>query len=492
MQTRVRNTWLAGWGAGLAACGGANGRQQPTQPIPTPSPAQVLVGATWEAPQVVADAGARPDRCAEQQPLCYRSYVQTYPVVAVNARGQAVAVWQRYEGGGYHLMASRYEPRVGWAEPERILAETGSLEPRVAIDGQANALVVWWHGGAIHASYGIPGRAWGAPQALVSGRNPDLAMDEAGRAYLLWSSSQEGLYAMRFTSAGWTAPERVQAEDPSDRPDLGESDVAIAPNGSVLATWLRVQRGDEYDGHGRSSEVWLSRTQPGQAWAPPGRIGSIDGAESLALGSVASDSGGAVAFTTFGERDVHRWEVWGQNTVVPPGGTPSWTGPTHLSGPVTPRPPTTLKEFPVLASGGSGNATLVWTEGQDFPGQTDRYVIRARRFSAATSTWEETRSLADRPGLVNSRYGLRAAASPAGNAVAVWPELAGAESRFLASHFVPGTGWSVPEELRLGTISAPQIAMDAAGNAIVVWSEFGGDRMQIWSARPTAVTGPAR
>src|SRR6185295_18586763 len=65
--------------------------------------------------------------------------------VAVNASGQAVAVWQQSDGTTINIYANRYAPAVGWGTPQRIspvVLET-SQAPQVAIDSNGNAVAVW-------------------------------------------------------------------------------------------------------------------------------------------------------------------------------------------------------------------------------------------------------------------------------------------------------------------------------------------------------------
>jgi len=75
------------------------------------------------------------------------------PEIAVGSGGDVIAVWTQrdpdYDSGTY-LVASRYVPGSGWERPEFIEqpSEGDSGSPRVAIDGEGNAIAVWLRSGA--------------------------------------------------------------------------------------------------------------------------------------------------------------------------------------------------------------------------------------------------------------------------------------------------------------------------------------------------------
>jgi hypothetical protein len=72
--------------------------------------------------------------------------------VAINSNGQAVAVWRQYDAYDYakfNLFANRYVPGAGWGTAE-LMESDNALDvyaPRVALDPNGNAIVVWSQGG---------------------------------------------------------------------------------------------------------------------------------------------------------------------------------------------------------------------------------------------------------------------------------------------------------------------------------------------------------
>jgi len=73
------------------------------------------------------------------------SYAGTasYPQVAFDGVGNAVAIWYQYNGT-YSIWANRYEASGGWGTAEGIETYTEWMTfPQLAVDGAGNALVVW-------------------------------------------------------------------------------------------------------------------------------------------------------------------------------------------------------------------------------------------------------------------------------------------------------------------------------------------------------------
>src|SRR5438477_9692195 len=67
------------------------------------------------------------------------------PQVAINANGDAVAVWQQYDGVRYNAWANRYTAGSGWGAATLIETDNGSVatRPHIAMDGNGNAIAVW-------------------------------------------------------------------------------------------------------------------------------------------------------------------------------------------------------------------------------------------------------------------------------------------------------------------------------------------------------------
>ena len=120
-----------------------------------------------------------------------------YPQIAIDSTGNAIAVWQQFEGSRYKIQANRYVLNVGWGTPVTIdTGGTGSAgTPQIAMDPAGNAIAVWlqWNGNrfGIFANRYTAGGSWGTAVAIDTGSsgasaNPDIAMDPNGNAIAVW------------------------------------------------------------------------------------------------------------------------------------------------------------------------------------------------------------------------------------------------------------------------------------------------------------------
>jgi hypothetical protein len=169
------------------------------------------------------------------------------PKLAVNANGDAVAVWVQNS----RVWSNRYTAGVGWGSATQVETTNmqPALEPQVAIDGSGNVLTVWRQldGSAkyrVWANRYAAGGGWGTPAAIsaagVEGYDPVLAGNSSGRGMAVWRSLDPavGRYtttASAFTPAGgWGAPLAVEPTE-SARPPK----VVLDGTGEATAVWPR-------------------------------------------------------------------------------------------------------------------------------------------------------------------------------------------------------------------------------------------------------------
>ena len=126
------------------------------------------------------------------------------PQVAVDAAGEATAVWRRYNGSDHVIQAAEEPAGEPWSKPA-TLSEAGheTYEPQVAVDGAGNATAVWGYYKAryldsIRAGGGqAGGQDHGAnrpssPKQARKYLEPQLAVDAAGDAASVWDSFDYG------------------------------------------------------------------------------------------------------------------------------------------------------------------------------------------------------------------------------------------------------------------------------------------------------------
>ena len=189
--------------------------------------------------------------------------------VAINAQGQGLAVWTEM-ATAQHVLKAR---SMNGQDLGLALSGTGdAAEPRVAVDAAGNALVVWAEYGSSRSAiwarrYSASAAQWGAPRqlsssnAMASAHPPDLALDAAGNALVVWhqgdgrSYHTDGWVAQYATAQdSWSAA--VLATDGSN--NASSLRVVLNSAGQGLLAWQQ-ERGD-----GSATE-----SQPIDVWARP-------------------------------------------------------------------------------------------------------------------------------------------------------------------------------------------------------------------------------
>ena len=126
-----------------------------------------------------------------------------YPKVAIDPNGNAIAVWGQYDGVRDNIRANRYVAGVGWMTP--VLIETNDTgnagEVEVAVDAAGNAIAVWEQfDGAIYniwANRYEVGVGWGTAEMIsdttTADRDanwyPSVAIDANSTIYAVYHTN---------------------------------------------------------------------------------------------------------------------------------------------------------------------------------------------------------------------------------------------------------------------------------------------------------------
>ncbi len=139
------------------------------------------------------------------------------PRVAVDSQGNAVAVWQQFDGQHSRIAANRYMVGTGWSTAQWIDAPN-SLEahaPQVSFDSHGNAVAVWQHKQGqrtrIAANLLLNGAGWGQAAPIENGNGyasaPHFASDTQGHLLALWQlqgAKDTTIHTKRYLAgAGW-------------------------------------------------------------------------------------------------------------------------------------------------------------------------------------------------------------------------------------------------------------------------------------------------
>ncbi len=132
--------------------------------------------------------------------------------VVVYPPGNALAVWVQSNGTVTNIWANRFTAAGGWGAAELIETDdAGDADSvQIAVDLRGNAIAVWSQSDGtrrnIWANRFAPDAGWEAPQLLEAGDagdavNPQIALNAGGRAIAIWSyndGTRSGVWANRF------------------------------------------------------------------------------------------------------------------------------------------------------------------------------------------------------------------------------------------------------------------------------------------------------
>jgi PKD domain len=258
-------------------------------------------GGSWQMPVDISEAG----------------HEALTPQAAVDAAGDATAVWMIQEGG---LLVARtsYRPAgSGWRTPEALSAqgEEGG-DPQIALDAHGDALAVWTkdvgYDNIVRGSYRPASGAWQGPADISAegedAQSPQVALDGSRDALVAWAGDTNiaGGYVQakatyRPAAGGWEAA-AVLSEDGGN---AFPTDLAFDQQGNAVVVW---ERSTETDNIVQSDY----RPAGEGAWQAPASL-SAEGRKSFdpvvvldAEGEVKAAQGDATVVWTSGEGEYCR------------------------------------------------------------------------------------------------------------------------------------------------------------------------------------------
>jgi hypothetical protein len=415
--------------------------------------ASASAAPTWLAPQDISD----PNHSIE------------FPEVAVDAAGNAIAVWPRNDGGKNIVEVAERPAGGEWSEPVVVSDPTGEEEPtnaHIGLDSAGNAVAVWStfdSGFVIRTATRPAGSEWSDPEDLspVTGHTPQLAMNAAGDAVAVWNGFNGTDYvtwaATRPAGGDWSAP--ADLEIPGEG-DAFYPQVSIDADGDAIAVWGRQILGED---------VIHAATRPANgSWSAPEDLSTAG--DNAREPEVAMNAAGTA---------VAAWSIMGggvQAAVRSPSG--AWSAPEQVSA---------LGQSaadPALAIDSNGNAFAIW-QGPGTSGQVLRAAVRP-----PGGGWSPSKEVsAEEEGFIS--YDLEAHASA--GVVATWTRKLGPMAYGVqAAVRPPGGGWSEPEDLSAAGENAglPDLEFDGAGNAIAIWGREVGVNDYVVQGAGYDFTGP--
>jgi chitodextrinase len=342
--------------------------------------------------------------------------------IAANTSGDAMAVWQLYDGVCYHIWANKYVAGTDWegAVPVESSAVLDAIDPAVALDLDGNAMAVWRQTDGskykIWTNRFVAGTGWGTAELLDADTGgfdfaPQIAIDPAGNAIAVWLREDGPAYSIRarryIHGIGWEPAISILSikSGYSQNPRIAMDDA-----GNTFVVW---NQDDVYP----FISTWSCRYVADTGWEMAQVIETDDRGHTYNA-QIAVTPGGD-AFAAWEQSDGTRYNIVANRYVAGIGwGTAQRISSSNGDG----------TQWPALAVDTVGNAVVAW---EQFSNGTNSHKIYAARYTAGEG------------------WGLERPIRADNNPIAVYPE----------------------------------IAMDKDGYATVVWEQYENTKVNIWAAR---------
>ncbi len=380
------------------------------------------------------------------------------PQVAVDAKGDAIAVWREDTVSFEQFIMADVRPAATgvWGAPVAISTSEDPGEPHVAIDAEGEAVAVWVASNdhAVHyvvqaatgsATTGI----WKAAVNLSSesqyANEPQIAVNATGQAAAAWRGNEPGEMieaAVEPVKGEWQTPIDISGV----ASDTRHPQITIDSHGDAVAAW------GDYNG---TYEYAESSTLPaGGAWQTPVTL-SAPGQDAEPP-QVAADASGDVLAT---------WTDYANETIQSvqgSAGSGTWQKPVDIG----PNPEN--HGSPDLAVNTRGDALVTWGRNNT----TEHNTAQAALGSAVSGEWQTPIDVIT-SSEKNTSVG-KVTLDPQGDALAIWKDQEGGETVVQAAAMPTGTGsFSAPVSLSTTgeDVNEPQVAFGGAGIGVATWEE---------------------
>ena len=185
--------------------------------------------------------------------------------IAFDTSGDAIAVWEHRDATNLASIWSNRYTGGSWGSPELLESNGGqAFNPQLAIDASGNALAVWYqHDGIrnnIWSNRYTAGSAWGTAALIendnsdTTSPNPQISMDANGNALAVWHISdgtRHNIWSNRYTAgSGWGTAEMIETDNAGN---AYSPQVTIDGNRNGIAVW--------YQSDGTQDDIWSNRFQ---------------------------------------------------------------------------------------------------------------------------------------------------------------------------------------------------------------------------------------
>lgn len=386
-------------------------------------------GASWSEPLRLSAAGAE------------TGVVRP----AANAAGDLVVIWYDVNGGQKRIQTASRPQGGEWSAPDALPSVRDVSSPALALAPDGTATAMWMELDAatsmttIRSSVRPRGGSWSAPVTVSNPAehsfSPNVVVDRQGTATVLWYQATAGginrTYASSRPAGGaWSTPELLSHHDWA-----ATSNVAVADDGTVFATWKAREPSLRY-----AIEVAVRR--PDGSWSV--RY-DVDGGTALGNNAdtpdVAVDTGEATVVWT---RKVGSWNLI--QTITRAAGSDTWSEPATLSADGRNAFGQTVRYDP------DGNAIVAWYRRNDV-----NYVVQVSE-RTADGTWSEPVNLSTPAATSLELADLSLAFDGDGDTIATWYRADGVAGRRVQTTTDDTSG------PRLADVVVPETATEATGS----------------------------
>ena len=289
------------------------------------------IGGSWQDPENLSDDGQSAD----------------VPQIAVDGAGNATAVWKRYNGT-HVIIQARTKPFGGsWQDPENLSDEGLDADlPQIAVDAAGNATAVWIISDGtsiiVQATTKLVDKSWQDPENLsdpvLNADMPQIAVGAAGNATAVWTIYDGTHYIVQAKTKPFGGSWQDLATLSDEGLDANVPQIAVNAAGNATAVWTI------YDG---THSIVQAKTKPfGENWQDLATL-SDEGQDAFEPQIAVSTAGNATAV----------WVYDGTHLIVQAKTKPvgeSWQDLATLSDAEQDG------DVPQIAVDAVGNATAVW------------------------------------------------------------------------------------------------------------------------------------
>ena len=365
-------------------------------------------------------------------------------------------------GGGADMLAPGPHGYDGgsWSSPTQLDSTGSSEEPAVAMDDDANAIVLWSQA----ADTKTDRRVWMMGHTPAGFTTASILREHAKTPAIALSGHGFGV---------WSALQQIwpQSDSPYDSiaADLFRVGTGVTVTDPLEAVWgLKAPYEKSFSAPYAAVnatgagvlEYFITDTVATTKWSRPFQIGAGSGLSWQT--SAATKSGGWAVIDGSGALS----SAWNENT-----SHARYTTVAGMGGSQTPRVQDDDILFRVTPPRYRVNSDGRGILGYSRPASTSTIEVVASRWVSATPV-----GLADRITVLPAGQivvGVDVAIDRNGNAFAAWLERASSQTILKASRASVGGAWETPVELRRNTrMGLVRVGTDASGDAIIVWDEF--------------------